>query len=106
MKRFQTVEEYISAVPAEVKHHLLRLRNSIRQAAPKAEEMIHYNMPAFKWKGMLVWYAAHKGHVGLYPRASAMTAFKDELKGYKTSKGAIQFPIEKAIPTKLSQRDC
>jgi uncharacterized protein YdhG (YjbR/CyaY superfamily) len=104
MKKFQTVDEYVSAVSTDVRGHLATLRKTIRQAAPKAEEMIHYNMPAFKWKGLLVWYAAHKAHVGLYPRASAMVAFKDELAGYKTSKGAIQFPIEKAIPTDLVKK--
>ncbi len=61
-------------------------------------------MPAFKWNGMLVWYGAHTEHVGLYPKASAITAFKDELAGYKTSKGAIQFPIERPIPTALVKK--
>jgi uncharacterized protein YdhG (YjbR/CyaY superfamily) len=80
------------------------LRTVIRQAAPGAEEVISYNMPAFKWNGMLVWYGAHTEHVGLYPKASAITAFKDELAGYKTSKGAIQFPIKRPIPTALVKK--
>jgi len=101
MKKFQTVDEYLSASPKEARDILAGLRKTIRQAAPQAEEVISYNMPAFKWNGMLVWYAAHKDHIGFYPRASAISAFKRELAGYKTSKGAIQFPIEKAIPTNL-----
>jgi len=104
MRNFQTVDEYLSALPKKVRDILAGLRKTIRQAAPQAEEVISYNMPAFKWKGMLVWYAAHKDHIGFYPRASAILAFKDELAGYKTSKGAIQFPIEKVIPTNLIKK--
>jgi uncharacterized protein YdhG (YjbR/CyaY superfamily) len=104
MKNVQTVDEYLSALPKEVRDILAGLRKTIRQAAPQAEEVISYNMPAFRWNGMLVWYAAHKDHIGFYPRASAILAFKDELAGYKTSKGAIQFPIEEAIPTNLVKK--
>ena len=66
--------------------------------------MISYNMPAFKWNGMLVWYGAHTEHIGFYPRSSAIAAFEDDLAGYKTSKGAIQFPIDKPIPTALVKK--
>lgn len=104
MKKFTTVDEYIAALPAGARDMMQRLRTTIRQAAPRAEETISYNMPAFKWNGMLVWYAAHKGHVGLYPKASAIVAFKEELAGYTTSKGAIQFPLEKPIPTNLVKK--
>ena len=104
MKTFRTVDEYFSVSPKKARSLLESLRETIRQAAPQAEEVISYNMPAFKWKGMLVWYAAHTGHIGLYPRASAIAAFKDELAGYKTSKGAIQFPIEKPIPANLVKK--
>jgi len=61
-------------------------------------------MPAFKLSGMLVWYAAYKKHIGFYPRPSGIEAFKDELTAYKTSKGAIQFPIEEGIPTSLVKK--
>ena len=104
MKNFQTVEQYFSALPRKERDLLETLRKTIRQAAPQAEEVISYNMPAFKWNGMLVWYAAYKKHIGLYPRPSAIVAFKDELAEYKTSKGAIQFPIEKGIPTSLVKK--
>jgi uncharacterized protein YdhG (YjbR/CyaY superfamily) len=76
MKNFQTVDEYLSALPPKVRSILEGLRRTIRQAAPEAEEVISYNMPAFKWNGVLVWYAAHKEHIGFYPRVSAMVAFK------------------------------
>ena len=91
----------MSALPKNVRSILEGLKKTIKQAAPQAEEVISYNMPAFKFNGMLVWYAAYKEHIGFYPTASPIKVFKDELAGYKTSKGAIQFPIEKAIPTTL-----
>jgi uncharacterized protein YdhG (YjbR/CyaY superfamily) len=104
MKKYATVDEYIAALPAEARNKLQSLRKTIRQAAPEAEEVISYDMPAFKWNRVLVWYGAHTQHIGLYPRASAMTAFKDDLAAYKTSKGAIQFPIDKPIPAALVKK--
>src|SRR5437773_11536968 len=103
-KNFRIVEEYFSAFPASTKKVLMKMRETIRQAAPQAEELISYNMPAFKLHGVLVYYAAYKSHIGFYPTASPMKAFKEELADYKTSKGAIQFPIEKAIPTNLVKK--
>ena len=103
-KNFRTVEEYFSAFPASTKKVLMKMRETIRQAAPQAEELISYNMPAFKLHGVLVYYAAYKSHIGFYPTASPMKAFKEELADYETSKGAIQFPIEKAIPTNLVKK--
>jgi uncharacterized protein YdhG (YjbR/CyaY superfamily) len=104
MKKFRTVDEYISALSGDARERLESLRNAIREAAPQAEEVIHYSMPAFESNGMLVWYAAFKDHVGLYPRASAIAAFKRELASYKTSKGAIQFPMAKDIPADLVRK--
>jgi len=104
MKTFQTVEQYLAALPKTERDLLETLRKTIRQAAPRAEEVISYNMPAFKLSGMLVWYAAYKKHIGFYPRPSGIEAFKDELTAYKTSKGAIQFPIEEGIPTSLVKK--
>jgi uncharacterized protein YdhG (YjbR/CyaY superfamily) len=83
---------------------LAHLRKSIRQAAPQAEKRISYNLPAFQWNGMLVWYAAHKAQIDFYPRDFAVAAFKGEPGGYKTSRGAIQFPIEKAVPANLVKK--
>ncbi|HEV8286310.1 MAG TPA: DUF1801 domain-containing protein [Chitinophagaceae bacterium] len=99
--KFKTVNEYLSTLPENTRYIVERLRKAIKQAASQSEELISYNMPAFKFNGMLVWYAAYKGHIGFYPTSSAIEVFKDELADYKTSKGAIQFPIEKAIPTTL-----
>jgi uncharacterized protein YdhG (YjbR/CyaY superfamily) len=104
MKTYASVEEYIAATPADARRKLQSLRKTIRQCAPEAEEVISYNMPAFKWNGMLVWYGAHTEHIGFYPRSSVIAAFKHDLAGYKTSKGAIQFPIDKPIPTALVKK--
>jgi uncharacterized protein YdhG (YjbR/CyaY superfamily) len=104
MKKFRTVDEYLSRLPKTAKDNVEGLRKTIRQAAPQAEEVISYNMPALKWNGMLLWYAAFKKHVGFYPKASAIAAFKEELKDYKTSKGTIQLPFEEAIPAALVKK--
>ena len=96
--KFTTVDEYLSALPVNTKSILKEFRKTIKQAAPQAEELISYNMPAFTLHGRLVYYAAHKNHIGFYPVSSAIKAFQKELSGYKTSKGAIQFPIGRPIP--------
>jgi uncharacterized protein YdhG (YjbR/CyaY superfamily) len=99
--KFTTVDEYISTFPQEVRQILEKLRQTIIKAAPKAEEVISYNMPAFKLNGMLVYYAGYKKHIGFYPTNSGITEFADELTAYKTSKGAIQFPLDKPLPIGL-----
>lgn len=100
--KFRTVDEYISGFPTEVKNTLQELRHAIIQAAPKAEEVISYNMPAYKFYGILVYFAAHKHHIGFYPGSGAITGiFKDSLMGYKTSKGTVQFPLDKPLPLRL-----
>lgn len=104
MTNFHTIDEYFDSLPKTKRGMLESLRKTIRQAAPQAKEVISYNMPAFELNGLLVWYAAFKKHIGFYPRSSAITAFKGELKDYKTSKGAIQFPIEQDIPTTLVKK--
>ncbi|MCX8020690.1 MAG: DUF1801 domain-containing protein, partial [Chitinophagaceae bacterium] len=76
----------------------------IKQVAPQATETISYNIPTFKLNKNLVHYAAYKQHIGFYPTSSPMTVFKDELTKYKTSKGAIQFPIDKPLPTTLIKK--
>jgi uncharacterized protein YdhG (YjbR/CyaY superfamily) len=99
--KYQTVDEYHSTVPVDIRKLLDVMRETIRQAAPDAEEYIGYNMPAYRLNGPLVYYAANKKHIGFYPTGTPIAAFADRLKEYKTSKGAIQFPIEQGIPTDL-----
>jgi uncharacterized protein YdhG (YjbR/CyaY superfamily) len=100
-KQTQTVDEYISSFHKEVQEKLQQLRQAIHEAAPEAQETISYQMPAFKQNGVLVWFAAFKGHIGFYPKTSAMGTFRDKLKNYKTSKGTIQFDLDKPLPLDL-----
>jgi len=100
-KKFNSVEEYISFQPENIRHLLEELRQIIRQTAPTASEVISYNMPAYKINGILVYFAANKKHIGFYPTSSPIVIFKDKLINYKTSKGAIQFPIKSGIPAEL-----
>ena len=104
MVKFKTVDEYINSVPASTRDILEKLRETILKSAPQAEEVISYNMPAIKLNGILVWYAAYKKHIGFYPTASPIKIFKEELTNYKTSKGAIQFPIDKPLPMALIKK--
>ena len=97
--QFKTIDDYIASCPTNVQHTLRELRSAIKEAAPDAEETISYGMPAFKLNGILVYFAAHKNHIGLYPTASGIRAFKDKLSAYKQSKGTVQFPIDEPIPT-------
>ncbi len=102
--KFKTVDEYFSTLSADTKNILAQIRNTIKQAAPDAVEVISYNMPAFKMHGILVYYAAHTEHIGFYPTSSPIEIFKEELSAYKCSKGAIQFPIGKPMPLDLVSR--
>jgi uncharacterized protein YdhG (YjbR/CyaY superfamily) len=99
--RFTTVDEYIKAQPAAVKAGLKLIRQTVKKAAPDAEEVISYNMPAYKFHGMLLYFAAHTAHIGLYAMPGAIIAFKEKIKMFVTSKGTIQFPVDKPIPVKL-----
>jgi len=101
---YNSVDEYIAVQPENVKGLLEELRQTIQQAAPTANEVISYGMPAYKANGILVYFAANKHHIGFYPTAAPIVVFKDELSGYKTSKGAIQFPIKRGIPTSLVKK--
>ncbi len=101
-KRFTTIEEYIKAQPVKVRGRLQSIRQIVKKIAPRAAESISYNMPAFKvGKSILVYFAAHASHIGLYPYPSAIQAFKNESAEYKTTKGTIQFPHDKKLPISL-----
>ncbi len=91
---FNSVDDYFASFPENVRCILGEVRRAIREVVPEAEEIISYQMPAFKLKGILVWYAAYKNHIGFYPRVSAIVAFKDKLIRYKVSKGTVQFPVK------------
>jgi uncharacterized protein YdhG (YjbR/CyaY superfamily) len=99
--KVSNTQTYIASFPKETQKLLQQLRSIIKKAAPKAEEVISYNMPAFKQHSVLVWYAGYKGRIGFYPSASPIQLFAGELEKYKTSKGAVQFRLDKPIPAKL-----
>jgi len=103
-RKFRTVDEYLSTFPESTRNKLQTLREVIKRAAPGAEEVISYNMPAFKQHGVLVYYAGYKGHIGFYPTGSGIAAFKNELSAYEGSKGAVKFPLDGTIPAALIGR--
>jgi uncharacterized protein YdhG (YjbR/CyaY superfamily) len=100
------VEAYLNKVPEPARTTLEKMRATIRAAAPKeAIEELSYGMPAFRYKGGLVAYAAFKQHCSFFPMSGSMLDdFADELKGYRTSKGTLQFPQDKPLPATLLKR--
>ena len=101
----RSVDEYLAAVPEPARSTLNKMRAAIRSAVPpEATETISYRIPAFKYNGVLVWFAAFSSHCSLFPTASVIEAFKDELKGFSTSKGTIQFGTDKPLPPALVRK--
>ncbi|HNX85004.1 MAG: DUF1801 domain-containing protein [Bacteroidales bacterium] len=99
------IDDYISLQAPEVQPLLKKVRETILDAAPGAEEYISYMMPSFRYNGkILVYFAAHKNHLGFYATPSGNIAFSEELKDYKSSKGAVQFPLDRPIPYDLIRR--
>jgi uncharacterized protein YdhG (YjbR/CyaY superfamily) len=101
---FKDIDSYIIAQPIEVRERVEKIRHAIKSAAPKAEEVISYNMPAFKFHGMLVYFAVFKHHIGFYPFTTAITEFQKELSIYKGAKGSVQFPLDRPIPITLIKK--
>lgn len=99
--RPNNVDEYIAGFPEEIRVRLGQIREAIVNAAPAAEEKISYGIPAYTLNGPLVYFAAYKNHIGLYATPAGNAAFKEELAGYKTSKGTVQFPHKEPLPLDL-----
>ncbi|HOJ48432.1 MAG TPA: DUF1801 domain-containing protein [Bacillota bacterium] len=96
------VEQYIQNFPPEVRERLTAIREIILESAPQATERICMRMPTYDLNGKwLVHFAGFKNHIGFYPQPEGIEAFKEKLAGYKTSKGAVQFPHSKPLPTDL-----
>jgi uncharacterized protein YdhG (YjbR/CyaY superfamily) len=101
----KTVDEYLARVPEPGRGALKKMRAAIRSVVPReAAEIISYGIPAFKTNRVLVWYAAFSGHCSLFPKAAIIAEFKDELKGFSTSKGTIHFPLSKPLPMALIKK--
>jgi len=100
-----TVDEYLAGVPEPARSTLNKIRAAIRSAVPpEATETISYRIPAFKHERVLVWFAAFSDHCSLFPTASVVEEFRGELKGFTTSKGTIQFPMDKPLPIALIKK--
>jgi uncharacterized protein YdhG (YjbR/CyaY superfamily) len=101
----KNVDDYLAAVPESARSTFIKLRTTIRSAVPReATETISYRIPAIRYNRILVWFAAFSNHCSLFPTASVIEAFKDELKGYSISKGTIHFPLDKPLPTALIKK--
>jgi len=101
MSKPTTVEAYIDSFPEGIQIKLKSFRAIILETAPEAAELISYGMPYYALEGRLVYFGAHTHHLGFYPMPAAIQSFKEELKDYVCSKGAIQFPYDRPFPKKL-----
>lgn len=95
------IDEYIAGFPKDTQVILEKIRATIKKAAPDAEEVISYQMPAFKYHGILVYFAAYKNHIGFYATPTGHKEFDKELSKYKQGKGSVQFPLDKPMPLDL-----
>ncbi|MEO2074021.1 MAG: DUF1801 domain-containing protein [Bacillus sp. (in: firmicutes)] len=103
-KKFNSIDEYISQFSLELQDKLQALRKVIKESAPDAKEKISYQMPTFVLHKNLVHFAAYKNHIGFYPTSSGIEAFKQDLSNYKSSKGAVQFPVDQPLPFELIRK--
>jgi len=101
----KSVDEYLSGVPQPARSTLNKVRAAIRSVVPaETTEVISYGIPAFRYKGMVMWYAAFSDHCSVFPTASVIAKFRDELKSYRISKGTVQFAVDQPIPATLLKR--
>jgi uncharacterized protein YdhG (YjbR/CyaY superfamily) len=100
-KHITSIDDYIDCFPEHAQKKLVEMRKIIGEEAPQAQEKISYQMPAFFLNGSLVYFAAHSKHIGFYPTSSGIKAFKSKLTKYKSSKGAVQFPMDQPLPKAL-----
>ncbi len=98
------VDEYIAAAPEAAQPMLHELRRLIRAAAPEAEEKISYGMPFYEYHGRLIYFAAYKNHIGLYPLGQAKDRYADELKEYLSGRSTARFPIGRPLPISLIRK--
>lgn len=104
MKTSASVDDYIAAADPQAKKALRDIRKTIKGAAPKAEEVISYQIPGYKYHGMLVFFAAWKNHISLYPAPWKAESLKKEMSAYEGSKGTIKFPLDKPMPLTLIKK--
>ena len=97
----ENTDQYIAQFPDEIQQKLSSIREAVKTAAPEAEEVLSYGLPALKQGKVLVYYSANKSHIGFYPTPSGISAFLEELKGLKHAKGSVQFPYNRELPLDL-----
>ena len=102
--KYKTIDEYIAYFPVEIQSILNQVRETIKSVAPTATEVISYGIPTFRLNGNLVHFAGYAHHIGFYPGGEGIEVFKDELTSYKTSRGTVQFPLDKPIPYELIKK--
>jgi len=102
--KITTVKQYLKTVPKSFRPALAKLRQTIKKSLPEAEEVISYGMPAYKFHGVVVWFAASKNHYAIYVRPRFKIPFKEELKSFETTKSAIHFSYNKPLPDKLVKK--
>jgi len=100
-KAAQNIDEYIADFPKETQAAMEKVRAAIKKAAPRAEEAIKYQIPTFVLNGNLIHFGGYKNHIGLYPGSKPVEEFKEQLSGYKLSKGTVQLPLDKPMPVGL-----
>lgn len=103
-RKWKSVQEYLDTADEKEKPYLEKMRALIREEIPDAEECISYNMPAYRRKKVLVYFAAGKNHLGFYPTPGPIEQFAEELKECHVSKGAVQFPYAKPLPEELIRK--
>lgn len=101
---FKSVDEYIKTFPGDIQKILKQIRQTIKEAAPEAEETINYQIPTYKLNGNLVHFAAFKNHIGFYPTPAGIEKFKTELSKYGSAKGSVQFHLDKPMPLSLIKK--
>lgn len=102
--KFKTVDEYLSVFPPATRKILQEVRKAISDAAPDAEEVISYNMPAYRKDGILVYFAGYERHIGFYPTASGIEHFEKDLSSFKHARGSVQFPVNEPVPVELIRK--
>ena len=102
--KINSIDEFISGFPENVQEVLEQFRQTIKEAAPQAEEKMAYGIPTFFQSGNLVHFSAYEKHIGFYPAPSGIEAFKKELSTYKTAKGSVQFPLSEPLPIDLIKK--
>jgi uncharacterized protein YdhG (YjbR/CyaY superfamily) len=101
----KTIDEYIERCPSDVQGKLEKIRKTILKAIPGSEEGISYQIPVFKWQGkVVIYFAAFKNHISVYPAPRGSKEFKEELAAYEGGKGTVQFPLDRPIPMDLIKR--